>query len=153
MRAMRMLVLALLAAISVVAFAGCGDDTSTTAGGAESTTTGHMGMTTEAAAGVTSPAADLRVTLDELLGEHALLAMFATQKGYDGAPDFEAIADALDENGVDLSEAIGSVYGDEAGTKFLDGPLLWRDHIGFLSTTPSAWPRRTRPRRRRRSGT
>ncbi len=132
MRAMRMLVLALLAAVSVVAFAGCGDDSSTTAGGAESTTTGHMGMTTEAAAGVTSPAADLRVTLDELLGEHALLAMFATQKGYDGAPDFEAIAGALDQNGVDLSEAIGSVYGDEAGTKFLDGPLLWRDHIGFF---------------------
>ena len=91
-----------------------------------------MGMTTEAATGVTSPAADLRVTLDELLGEHALLAMFATQKGYDGAPDFEAIAGALDQNGVDLSEAIGSVYGDEAGKKFLDGGLLWRDHIGFF---------------------
>ena len=132
MRAMRMLVLALLAAVSVVAFTGCGDDSNTSTGAA-GTSTGHMGMTTpETTAGVTSPAADLRVTLDELLGEHALLAMFATQKGYDGAPDFEAIAGALDRNGVDLSEAIGSVYGDEAGTKFLDGGLLWRDHIGFF---------------------
>ena len=132
MRAMRMLVLALLAAVSVVAFTGCGDDSNTSTGAA-GTSTGHMGMTTpETTAGVTSPAADLRVTLDELLGEHALLAMFATQKGYGGEPDFEAIAAALDENGVDLSQAIGSVYGDEAGTKFLDGGLLWRDHIGFF---------------------
>ncbi len=153
MRAMRMLVLALLAAVSVVAFTGCGDDSNTSTGAA-GTSTGHMGMTTpETTAGVTSPAADLRVTLDELLGEHALLAMFATQKGYDGAPDFEAIAGALDQNGVDLSEAIGSVYGDEAGTKFLDGGLLWRDHIGFFVDYTVGWPRRTRPRRRKRSGT
>ena len=83
-------------------------------------------------AGVSSPAVDLRVSLDQLLGEHALLAMFATQKGYGGEKDFDAIAATLDENGVDLSEAIASVYGDEAGTKFLDGELLWRDHIGFF---------------------
>ncbi len=132
MRAIRLLVLALLAAGSIAVFTGCGDSDST-AGGADGTSTGHMmGTTTEAAASVTSPAADLRVTLDELLGEHALLAMFATQKGYDGATDFEAIAKALDQNGVDLSEAIGSVYGDEAAQKFLDGKLLWRDHIGFF---------------------
>jgi hypothetical protein len=83
-------------------------------------------------AGVTSPAADLRVTLDRLLGEHALLAMFATQKGFSGDPDFEPIAAALDANSVDLSEAIATVYGEQAGQKFLDGDALWRDHIGFF---------------------
>ena len=31
-----------------------------------------------------------------------------------------------------LSQAIGSVYGDEAAQQFLDGPALWRDHIGFF---------------------
>jgi phosphoglycolate phosphatase-like HAD superfamily hydrolase len=76
-----------------------------------------------------TPAADLRATLDRLLGEHAILA---TQKGYDGEPDFEAVAAALDENGVELAQAIGSVYGDEAADQFLDGPALWRDHIGFF---------------------
>ena len=80
----------------------------------------------------TEPAVDLRVTLDRLLGEHALLAMFATQKGLMGEKDFEAIAGALDQNSVELSEAIASVYGEEAGQKFLDGKLLWRDHIGFF---------------------
>jgi hypothetical protein len=81
---------------------------------------------------VASPAADLRATLDTLLDEHALLAMLATQKGYGGEADFEAIGAALDENSVELSEAIGSVYGDEAATQFLDGPALWRDHISFF---------------------
>jgi hypothetical protein len=81
---------------------------------------------------VMSPAADLRVALDSLLGEHAMLAIFATQKGYAGDDDFEAIAQALDESSVELSEAIGSVYGAEAADEFLDGRLLWRDHIGFF---------------------
>ncbi len=36
---------------------------------------------------------------------------------------------ALDGNTVDLGDAIGSVYGDEAKTGFLE---LWRNHIGFF---------------------
>ena len=79
-----------------------------------------------------TPAADLRVALGTLLGEHALLALTAAQRGFDGAPDFEAAAAALDANSVEVSEAIGSVYGDEAAQQFLDGPSLWRDHIGFF---------------------
>ena len=80
----------------------------------------------------TMSAADLRLTLDRLLGEHAILAMLATQKGLNGDADFEAIAGALDQNGVELSQAIGSVYGDEAADTFLNGPSLWRDHIKFF---------------------
>ena len=51
----------------------------------------------------TATASDLRVTLDRLFGEHAILAMLATQKGLAGDPDFEAIAGALDANSVDIS--------------------------------------------------
>ena len=98
-----------------------------------------------------TPAADLRVTLDTLLGEHALLAVAATQKGLDGAEDFEAAAAALDANSVEVSEAIASVYGDEAAEQFLDAPSLWRDHIHSSSwITRSPWPGTTRPARRRR---
>jgi hypothetical protein len=79
-----------------------------------------------------TPAADLRVALDTLLGEHALLAVAATQKGLDGAEDFEAAAAALDANSVEVSEAIASVYGEEAAEQFLDAPSLWRDHIRFF---------------------
>jgi hypothetical protein len=117
------------AALGLVACGGGDDD----AGPAQAGTTTGMATGMHAAAATTSsPAADLRVTLDTLLGEHALLAISATQKGYDGAPDFEAAAAALDANAVEVSEAIGSVYGDEAAEQFLDGPSLWRDHIGFF---------------------
>ena len=59
----------------------------------------------------TQSASDLRATLGKLMGEHALLAQFATQKGLKAEPDFAAIGAALDANAVDLSEAIGSVWG------------------------------------------
>jgi hypothetical protein len=125
-----------VAASAVIGLAACGGGDDTAAGApapAQSGTSTGMGDHTDAtAAGTTTPAADLRVTLNTLLGEHAVLAMIATQKGLDGAPDFEAAAAALDENAVAVSEAIGSVYGDEAAKQFLDGPSLWRDHIGFF---------------------
>ena len=120
-----------VAAAGVIA-AGCGSDDSSgnkttgNAGGDTSTMSHSMGVST------TSPAADLRITLNRLLGEHAILAQFATQKGVKGDPDFKAIAAALDANSVETSEAIGSVYGEEAGKQFLDRDLLWRDHIGFF---------------------
>ena len=76
-----------------------------------------------------SPAADLRYTLASGLGQHALLASLATHRGLEGGKDFEAAAGALENNTVALGDAIGSVFGDEAKTKFLE---LWRAHIGFF---------------------
>ena len=137
MSARRYLALLAIAVVAAFGLAACGggddDDTGSPAPAGQ---TGTAEMTDDMSEGsdltVASPAADLRSTLDTLLGDHALLAMFATQKGYGGEADFEAIAAALDENSVELSEAIGSVYGDEAAQQFLDGPALWRDHIGFF---------------------
>ena len=130
-----MAVVAALIALLAVSAAACGsDDEPAGSSGAA----GGMTMDTEtqtddaAAVSVEGPAADLRVTLDRLLGEHALLATFASQKGFGGEPDFEAIASALDANSADVGGAVGSVYGDEAGEQFLDGKLLWRDHVGFF---------------------
>ena len=77
-------------------------------------------------------AADLRVTLDRLLGEHAQLAIIATRKGYDGARDFKTAATVLDKNSIDLAGAIGSVYGTKARNQFLNGRFMWRDHIEFF---------------------
>ncbi len=91
--------------------------------------TGHA-MRTTAAATVT--ASDLRSTLGRMLGEHAALAMNATNLGVTGSKSFPAAAKALDGNSVELSKAIGSLYGPAAGKKFLDGPFQWRAHIGFF---------------------
>ncbi|HVM16156.1 MAG TPA: hypothetical protein VM290_01055 [Gaiellaceae bacterium] len=129
---------ALVAALALIA-AGCGgsgnDDEATpgtTAAETEASQT-DTGMDHGAAsAGVESEAVDLRIALGRLFGEHALLAQFATQKGYAGKEDFEAIANALDGNSVDIADAIGSVYGDEARTQFLDGDDMWRAHIGYF---------------------
>lgn len=79
-----------------------------------------------------SPAADLRVTLDRLLGEHAALAMNATNLGVTGSKGFPAAARALDQNSVELSKAIASVYGKKAGNVFLNGKFQWRAHINFF---------------------
>ncbi len=120
------------AALGLAACGGDDDDAASDTPAPAQTETGGMSDDMAVAADTMSPAADLRVTLDSLLGEHALLAVAATQKGLDGAEDFEAAAAALDENSVEVADAIGSVYGDEAAEQFLDGPSLWRDHISFF---------------------
>lgn len=75
---------------------------------------------------------DLRALLGRLLGEHAALAMNATNLGVIGSPAFPAAAKALDRNSVALSKSIAAVYGGAAGTAFLDGRFQWRAHVGFF---------------------
>ena len=77
-----------------------------------------------------APASSLKATLSTLLQEHAYLAAAATGAALGGrTPEFQAAAAALDRNSVDVSKAIGTVYGTGAETAFL---ALWRKHIGFV---------------------
>jgi len=92
--------------------------------------TSHMSHMHGAATAAT--AGDLRVTLDKLLGEHAALAMNATNAGVKGSKAFPAAAKALDRNSVELSKTIASVYGAKAGNTFLNGKFMWRAHISFF---------------------
>jgi hypothetical protein len=117
------------AAIAAFLAVGC-------SGGAMSSAShGHMamGQTTMSDATMATSAtkaADLRATLDYLLGEHLLLAASATGAALGGRdPQFKAAAAALDANSVDIAKAIGSVYGEGAQDAFLP---LWRRHIGFV---------------------
>ncbi len=72
----------------------------------------------------------LRANLRTLLQEHAFLAAGATGAALGGRKaEFESAAGALDMNSVDVSKAIGSVYGAGAEQAFL---ALWRKHIGFV---------------------
>ena len=79
-----------------------------------------------------SPAGDLRVALAKQFGEHAVLAMNATNAGITGSKSFPAAAAALDKNSVALSKSIASVYGAKAGQTFLNGKFMWRAHIKFF---------------------
>jgi hypothetical protein len=75
-------------------------------------------------------AAELRAGLNTLFREHIFLAAAATGAALDGREaEFKAAAGALDGNSVDIANAIGSVYGKDAGEAFLP---LWRKHIGFV---------------------
>ncbi|NKE07640.1 copper amine oxidase [Mesobacillus selenatarsenatis] len=78
---------------------------------------------------VTNAAVDLRSDLDRLFSEHAYLAMTAMRKGANGEKDFNQVAEALNGNTKDLTAAISSVYGDEAGSKFNE---MWSSHIGYF---------------------
>jgi hypothetical protein len=73
-----------------------------------------------------SPASELRIYLGRLLGEHLILAAEAMRAGMTEAPDFAATRQALDANAADLREAVGSIYGAEAGTAFGE---VWTAHL------------------------
>jgi hypothetical protein len=74
-------------------------------------------------------AAGLRVVLNSLEAQHVDLASAATRAGFSGDKSFMAAAGALDKNSHALSDAVGSVYGKEAGEKFYE---IWNSHIGFF---------------------
>ncbi len=132
---MRKLFLMLFATLFVatgLVVAGCGDDDSDDAAPAAQTDTGSDDAAAGADLGTDSGAAELRSTLTAGLSEHVYLASIAISQGLGNgldSPQFTAAADTLDQNSVALSEAIGSVYGPEAGEAFLP---LWRKHIGFF---------------------
>jgi len=86
-------------------------------------------MTASVAPTSATKAAELRSALNLLLAEHVVLATNATGAALGGRDtEFKAAATALDANSMDLSKAVGSVYGANAETAFL---ALWRTHIGF----------------------
>ena len=77
-----------------------------------------------------SKAVDLRVGLNQLLQEHLYLASSATGAALGGRKDeFAAAGKALNDNGVQLGTAIGSVYGEDAQNQF---NKIWSAHNGFF---------------------
>ncbi|MDQ2953095.1 MAG: hypothetical protein M3R54_12630 [Chloroflexota bacterium] len=107
-----------------------------------STTTSPRASATSTAASSTAvttktKAADLRTTLNVQLSDHVYLAGFAVAEALLGNdPGFQGGAKALDQNSVELSKSIGSVYGPDAEKRFLE---LWRAHIGmFVAYTQGA---------------
>ena len=103
---------------------------SATAGSSQSMPTATSHTHASHSQGLTQ--SDLRALLGRQLGEHAALAMNATNLGVIGSPAFPAAAKALDRNSVALSKSITAVYGKAAGKAFLDGKFQWRAHIGFF---------------------
>jgi len=112
-----------VATAAMLVFAACGSDNGDEASDGSDATT-----TDQSAPAIDTGAATLRAGLTNLLQEHVYLAGTATGTAIAGG-NFDAAAATLDVNTVALSEAIASVYGEEAGDRFLE---LWRTHIGFF---------------------
>ena len=100
--------------------------------GHESMAPGTPGATDGAgtAVDITSDAANLRIDLNYLLGEHQILAAKATGAALGGRTDqFDAYGGLLNTNGTDLGAAIGSIYGTEAQDEW---NRIWSAHNGFF---------------------
>jgi cytochrome c556 len=100
--------------------------------GSAETLAGGIAEATGMEGDVAADATGLRATLTELLQEHVYLAGIAVKTAYMHGPDsemFNAAAQTLDQNSQELSQAVGSVAGEEKAQAFLD---LWRQHIGFF---------------------
>ena len=101
-------------------------------GGDDSSSDSSSSQSSSAPA-VDTKAADLRALLNNLESEHVDLAAAATRQGFNTGnledPQFVAAAGALGQNTDDISAAIASVYGDEAGAQFKE---IWASHIGFF---------------------
>ncbi|MFN2526177.1 MAG: hypothetical protein ABR505_07925, partial [Actinomycetota bacterium] len=117
--------LRLTAALMAFALIGaaCNSDTTETTTGAETEAPASDETTDEMTEvdvpSVDTAAATLTRDLAGLLADHEYLAGLAVLMGVTAGADsaeFEAAAGALDKNSVQLSEAVGSVYGD-AGAK------------------------------------
>jgi hypothetical protein len=77
-----------------------------------------------------SKAADLNQALNSLFQQHVAYAALATNAALGGRTDqFNAAVALLDTNTTELSDAIGSVFGKDAGTAF---NASWKKHIGFF---------------------
>jgi hypothetical protein len=94
----------------------------------DATTSADAGI--PAVVAVSSKAADLRVTINLLLGEHLILAAKATGSALSAHDDeFKAYGAALNKNGTDLGELVGTAYGAAAKTSF---NTIWEQHNGFF---------------------
>jgi hypothetical protein len=75
-----------------------------------------------------SPALDLRIDLDRILGEHTFLAAIAMRARLAEGADLDAAVAALNANSDEFATKIGAIYGTEAQ---LDFDALWRSHTRY----------------------
>ena len=77
-----------------------------------------------------SKAADLRVALNLLLGEHLIFAAKATGAALGGrTSEYEAYGELLNKNGTDLGAAVRAAFNAEAETEF---NRIWSAHNGYF---------------------
>jgi hypothetical protein len=96
----------------------------------------RLGPDVEGRDTVFSPAVNMRLTLDRLLGEHTYLAAIVMRAELEGGEHLEAAVDALGANSAELADQIEAIYGSEAAGAFSD---LWTrhtsDYLAYVEAT------------------
>jgi hypothetical protein len=116
--------LALLAA-GALALGACGSSSKSSDSSMSTTTTAMSSSVSDI-----KTAADLRASLDSLLGEHIILASKATGAALNGqTAEFNAYGTQLNDNGNKIGDIFGAVGGDSVKTQF---NTIWSAHDGFF---------------------
>jgi len=80
---------------------------------------------------VSTPSVSLRVALDQLLGEHAILLEARMKSLYNGSTaQYQAETAAMTQNTKALTQAVSGIYGNAAGKQF---EYLWNQHMYFFN--------------------
>ena len=126
---------ALAASLAVAGLTGCDEDPEVvTAAITAAVDAPPVEVTAEASPGVLGAdepilaASQLRLMLEQLLGEHVLLMAGAADDHADGLSTEAALAVVADNTDA-LTEAIALVYGDVGGRAFAS---LWSQHVAFF---------------------
>lgn len=113
-------------AAGTLVLAACSKSTTTSGSSSSPSPAASASASAGAAPVVDSPAANLRVTVNLLLGEHISLAIKAVDAALNGrTQDFSAYNTQLNTNGTDIGALIGQVYGADAQKSF-NG--IWSAH-------------------------
>jgi hypothetical protein len=92
----------------------------------------HATDTTGTAAAATASPKELGAQFEQLLGQHALLAMRLTRSEVTNASDFGQVAEtSLEANTDALSQLVGTAYDDTQGDRFQQ---LWQGYVTDLSS-------------------
>lgn len=86
------------------------------------------GMTMDAEPSTDTPAADLRVAMNNLFTEHVTVSANVMRNIIDDSSDLEGSKEAQLANAVEIAEAFGSLYGDDAQDAVAEAFL---EHIDF----------------------
>jgi hypothetical protein len=124
--------------VLAVAVACTSGQASRSSSSASSTTAAHHHVTdtTGAPAAANASPKELGAQFEQLLGQHALLAMRLTRSEVTKASDFGQVAEAsLEANTDALSQLVGTAYDDAQGDRFRQ---LWQGYVTGLSTYAGA---------------
>ena len=125
-----------LVTVVLAAAAGCtsGGDAASRSAAAATSTTHHV--TTPAALGPDATPREVRARFEQLLGQHALLAVRQGRSEVAMLPDLKRVVDAsLDANAGALEQLVGVTYD---GAKAAEFEQLWEGYTGELAAYAQA---------------